>query len=193
MLGGFTTETKDEKLEIQLVDQPITALDILQEDQKEVINNIIKADDKAELQRQFDLFNLNQSKKNAARVIKLEELRENIENQIIERFNKRPDQISNKELLEYLDVITTQIDKSQKVVDSVEQKDTIKALTKAATTQTTNEVNINLGTELTRDNKENVVTAIKDIIGLLQSNNITEMTEVSEPETLIVVPEEDEN
>ena len=88
-----------------------------EEFQKSLIEKIIDSQTKEELQNHLDLFNLAQSKNNVLRVIKLNDLLQKVEDQAIERFNKRPDQISNRELLEYLQVVSTQIEKSQKTVN----------------------------------------------------------------------------
>lgn len=135
---------------------------------EEIIQGIIDANDKEELTKQFDLFNMNQSKKNALRLIKLEGLLNKVEDQAIKRFEERPDQVSNRELLDYMQVVSAQIERSQKVVDSIHDKPMIKAV------QNNTEINVNLGTELDRDSKANVVSAIKGIIGLLQKGQTVE-------------------
>ncbi len=142
--------------------------DALDKTQKDILEALIEAGNKDELKKQIELFDINQSKKNALRIAKLEQLQSKVENQMIDRFDKRPDQMSNKELLDYLTVISAQIDKSQRVVDSIENKELIQQVA-ANSGGTTNEVNINLGTTLSKDSKDNVVGAIKDILSLLQN------------------------
>ena len=93
----------------------------LEEEQKQIVQNIITAPDAKELQAQFELFNISQSKKNALRTIKLNGLLDKIEDQAVERFEKRPDQISNKELLDYMQVVSTQIDRSQKYMETLKK------------------------------------------------------------------------
>lgn len=163
-----------------------TTKQTLEEKDKEVLQAIIKADNKKELQNQFDLFNINQSKKNALRIAKLQGLRANVEDEIIDRFNKRPDQVSNRELLDYLQITSNEIDKSQKVMDSVHESDLINNPGRSAIGPTT-EVTVNIGTDLSRDNKEKTVSAIKDILSILQvkkNNNGIVPPLPPEPESL---------
>ena len=156
-------ENKEKDFEEILDDQ--TALIPLNENEQDIINNIIEATDQKELQAQFDAFNINQSKKNALRIIKLNSLLDKVEDQAIERFNKRPDQISNKELLDYMQVVATQIDRSQKVIDTLKEKPMIKVANQK------NEVNINIGNELDRDSKERVVDAIQALLKQVRTND----------------------
>lgn len=140
------------------IDESLLALP-LDKQQEHVVQNIIKAPTQKELNEQFELFNMNQSKKNALRIIKLNSLLDKVEDQAIKRFEKRPDQISNKELLEYMQVVAGQIDRSQKFIDTLSTKPMI-TQTEAKNT----EVNINIGTSLNRDSKEKVIDAIQALL-----------------------------
>ena len=135
----------------------------LDEQQQKIIGDIIKAPSQKELQEQFDLFNINQSKKNALRIIKLNSLLDKVEDQAIERFEKKPDQVSNKELLEYMTVVAGQIDRSQKYIDTLKDKPMIKVTDKSQ------QVNINIGTELDKDSKERVMDAVKILLKQIQT------------------------
>lgn len=148
----------------QAIDESMALLPLDQQEEK-IVNEIIKAPTQKELQEQFDLFNINQSKKNALRIIKLNSLLDKVEDQAIERFEKKPDQVSNKELLEYMTVVAGQIDRSQKYIDTLKDKPMIKVNQK-------NDVTINIGTELNKDSKERVMDAIQ---GLLKQLNNPDM------------------
>ena len=126
--------------------------------EEKIITDIIKAPNQKELQEQFDLFNINQSKKNALRIIKLNSLLDKVEDQAIERFEKKPDQVSNKELLEYMQVVAGQIDRSQKYIETIKDRPMIKVTDKSQT------VNVNIGTELNKDSKERVMDAIQNLL-----------------------------
>lgn len=131
--------------------------------EQQLIAKIIDAPTKEDLQHQFDLFNMNQSKKNALRIIKLNNLLSKVEDQAIERFEKRPDQVSHKELLEYMNVVSGQIDRAHKQVDSLNMAPPIQVLSQK------NEVNINMGGgELDRDGKERVMDAISKLLQQVQ-------------------------
>lgn len=159
------------------VSQEVTSIDsneisIVQLDttEQELVTKIIQAPTRDELQKQFDLFNMNQSKKNALRIVKLNGLLDKVEDQAIERFQKRPDQISNKELLEFMNVISGQIDRAQKHVDALSAAPAI-----AITAQKT-DVTINVGDNLDRDSKERVMDAISSLLKQVKNSAI-----ISEP------------
>lgn len=139
----------------------------LEKDDEAIVDGIVKAETKAELERQFGLFNMNQSKKNALRVIKLESLLGRVEDQTIARFENRPDQVSNKELLDYIQVISAQIDRSQKKVDDLSNKEIIVQKPINST------VNINVGQQLSQDDKEVTLEAVRSIMGLLKQSQQT--------------------
>lgn len=135
----------------------------LEDAEIDIVAKIIEAPTRDELQKQFDLFNMNQSKKNALRIVKLNTLLDKVQDQAIERFEKRPDQVSNRELLDYMNVVSGQIDRAQKQVDTLSMTPTIQV------TQQKNEVNINVNPGLDRDSKERVMDAISAL--LKQVNN----------------------
>lgn len=168
------------------IDKSLLALP-LEEAEQQLIAKIIEAPTREDLQRQFDLFNMNQSKKNALRIIKLNNLLAKVEDQAIERFEKRPDQVSHKELLEYMNVVSGQIDRAHKQVDTLSAAPTINVLTQK------NEVNINMGgQELDRDSKERVMDAISALLKQVQNAtsapvDIIETTEVIDDPVVIEV------
>lgn len=161
----------DEAIDISLAALP---LDITEQ---ELMKKIIDAPSRQELQKQFDLFNINQSKKNALRVVKLSNLLDKVEDQAIDRFERRPDQVSNKELLEYMNVVSNQIERAQKSVDSLKDVPAIHI------TNQRNELNINVGPELNRDSKERVMDVISVLLKQVQKEAlITPEVEIVEQE-----------
>lgn len=147
----------------EAIDNSIALLPLDKQEEK-IVQEIIKAPSQQELQAQFDAFNMNQSKKNALRIIKLNSLLDKVEDQAIERFEKKPDQVSNKELLEYMTVVAGQIDRSQKYIDTLKDRPMIKVTDKSQN------VNINIGTELNRDSKERVMDAIQGLLKQLSKD-----------------------
>lgn len=159
MLEEKQSEINTEQTLEDAVDNSLASLPIpLDEKEKVIVNNIVTADTRKELQEQFELFNMNQSKKNALRIIKLQGLLGQVEDQAIERFAKRPDQISNRELLDYMQIVSAQIDRSQKQIDTLQDRPTI--LVKNEKT----EVNVNVATDLDRDAKKRVLNAVAELI-----------------------------
>ena len=179
--SGALVPASDAELDAA-IDASLLALP-LEVAEQQLVERIIEAPTKAELQHQFDLFNINQSKKNALRIIKLNNLLSKVEDQAIERFERRPDQVSNKELLEYMNVVSNQIDRAQKSVDALSVSPAIHVNNQK------NEVNINIGPELDRDSKERVMDAISALLKQVQKNTSAqpvdyEITDVVEVEDI---------
>ena len=188
-------EVKEEpKNEIQVADNELDeAIDEkllslpLNKEERNLINSIIEAPTKEELQKQFDLFNVNQSKKDALRIIKLNNLLGKVEDQAIERFTKRPDQASNKDLLEYMTVVSNQIDRAQKSINSLDMSPSIHVSNQK------NEVNINVGGNLDRDSKEKVMDAIGSLLKQIKGEVVKSNDEDAIEAEIVEEPSENVN
>lgn len=98
-------------------------------------------------------------KKNALRTLKLSELLDKVSDNMTERFEKRPDEFSNKDLIDYMNVVGSTLEKSQKSLNQIEDIPPIKY------NQQNTQVNINIMDGLSRESRENILEAIKSIIG----------------------------
>lgn len=125
----------------------------------EIAEQVIAETDPDKLRNLYALFNTNQKKKNLLRIIKLNKLLGNIEDEAIERIEKRPDEIDDKQLLDYLQVISNQMDRSQKFVDNIPDEPMIQV------NNQTNTVNVNVnGVALDRDSKTKVLDLFNEIM-----------------------------
>lgn len=173
-------EAGDEELGA-VIDQSLLSMP-LEKAQQQVIQRILEADTKDELKKQFELFNITQGKKNALRIIKLNSLLDDVEDQAIERFNKKPDQVSNKELLDYMQVVSAQIERSQKYIDVLEEKPMVQI------NKQKNELNISnitIGPQLDREGKNRVKTAVAALL-----KEINKKTAPERVEALVINPED---
>ena len=147
--------------------------------EQQVVKDIVAAPNKEELEKQFQLFNMNQVKKNALRIIKLNDLLTKVEDQALERFEKRPDQVSNKELLDYMNAVSNQIEKAQKF-----SKETLSTeVGGIKIKQEKTEVNINVAPVLNRNEKDRVVDVISILLNQMkkpQSRANDDVVEVEE-------------
>lgn len=145
--------------------------------EQQVVKDIVAAPNKEELEKQFQLFNMNQVKKNALRIIKLNDLLTKVEDQALERFEKRPDQVSNKELLDYMNAVSNQIEKAQNF-----SKETLSTeVGGIKIRQEKTEVNINVAPVLNRNEKDRVVDVISVLLNQMkkpQSRTNDEVVEV---------------
>lgn len=125
---------------------------------------IVDEEDLDKVKSYTNLFNLNQAKKNVLRIMKLNSLLDKVSDQMLERFEKKPGEFSNADLLEYFTVTQSAIDRAQKSLDIVDETPAIQLQQ--------NNVNITLGDSLDRESKERVTDAVKAILARVKSTPI---------------------
>lgn len=153
-----------------VIDQKRNELSIKQDS---IIDDIIEAPTKEDLEKQFALFNMAQVKKNALRITKLNTILEKAEDQALTRLEKRPDMISNKELIDYINVASTQLERANNFNTETLSAENGGIRIKSKQTQ----VNINVAPTLTKENKERVANLMATL--LKQVGNAPDSTEVS--------------
>lgn len=124
-----------------------------------IVNNIIQTDNVDEIKKLNKLFEINQAKKNALRVIKLNSLLDIVTDQAVERFTKRPYEVTNKEVFDAMQVVQNQIEKSQKIIDKVDDSPMIQI------NQQNNSINVTVGEDpVDRESKERVIDAVNALL-----------------------------
>lgn len=124
----------------------------------ELSKQIAKVDTKFELDALYDAFKINDTKKNVFRINKLNSLLDKITEEATARFEQRPGEMSNKEVIDYMNAVSNQIDRS---------KSTLSQIKDVNLTQVNNTVNVNIDnkeTSLSRESREKVIDFIKDIL-----------------------------
>ena len=137
-----------------------TSLDI---NSKNIAQQILDSTSVEEVQDLTELFNLNTKKKNVVRVLKMNDLLDKVTDQVLDRFNKRPDNFSNEDLIKFMQVTENSLDRASKHVSDIEDLNTI-------TLQQNNQVNINVAGELNRDSRAKVADAVSAILKKLQNS-----------------------
>lgn len=171
---------KDLQQASQIDQQPVSIDDLisvipLDNQTAKVTNELIEEQDLDKVKNLTKLFNLNQAKRNAIRVMKLNSLLDKVSDQMIERFNKKPGEFSNKELLDYMSVVQSTIDRANKSIELVDQTPAI------IINQQNNQVNIDNSPVLDRESRMRVVEAVKGIMNTLNLKNVPEqIQEISE-------------
>lgn len=136
---------------------------------KDIVSQAISEKDPKKVKDLTDLFNVSINKKNMVRITKLNDLLDKTTDQAIERFEKQPDQFSNKELIDYMNAVSNISDRAV---------NNLKAANDAPPIQLNqqNNVSINVGgtniNELTRESRQRILDAVNSV--LQQSNNIVE-------------------
>ena len=141
---------------------------------------IAKAESKEELEALYQKFNINNTKKNALRINQLNNLLDQVNQQAVERFNRRPETVSNKEILDYMNAIQNQIERSQRTVDG------IKDITAIQVNNTQNNtVNIHVKDTdipyLSKDSRDRITDLVTSI--LQESNKVKneDIVDITEP------------
>ena len=163
-----------------------TALEVaspnLSVEAQRLISELTTEKDAHKVQAIEQQFNEIQRKKQLARVSKLSEVQDMLTDQFYKRISQRPDEISNKEMLDGMKVVQDLMEKSQRQAETVTEIPQLIQI---------NQTEVNVGNNLNRDSRERVKNAVLD---LLDSINKSQQT----PEAPIVVEadiidEEDNN
>lgn len=172
----FIKIDEEPKEEENQVPQEINTLP-LEESTKDIVNRLIQEKDIEKVKDLSTSFNVNQIKKNLVRSVKLNSLLDNIQDQAIARFEKRPDEISNKELLDYYQVIQNSIEKTQKSIETLNTSPMIQVQN--------NHVNVEIKQEptLDRQSRENVLNAVNQMLKLSQQSKQEEIIDATIKET----------
>lgn len=155
---NVTEETTD------LVVLPPDSVEPLNEKSKELLAQIIQSTDEQQTKDLTYLFNLNQNKKTMARLDKLSGLQDGLVDQFVKRIQQRPDEISNKELMDGLRIVQDIIERGQRQVSDTEPDQPMIQIN-----QQNNSINLgDSETSLNRESRERVKNAV---LGLLSSLN----------------------
>lgn len=153
------------------------------EDDTVLLKAITKAKTKQELQPLYDQFKINSTKKEAIRVSQLNTLLDKVNEQALERVTKRPDELSNKDLIDYMNAFQNQIERSQKVIDGVDEISSVQI----SNTQN-NTINVKVGDDsikLSNTSRGRITDVIAEI--LKESSNInipTDTIDISKEDVL---------
>lgn len=145
----------------------------LDKETTELAQQIIDEKDVKRTQDLVKIFNLNQAKKNVLRVLKLNSLLDKVSDQMIERFEQRPGEFSNSDLLNYLQVTQNAIDRANKSLNLVDETPSI-SLT---------QVNVNIEETLDRDSRAKITEAINKILQKSKEMEIIKDEDIIEVET----------
>ncbi len=127
-----------------------------------VLSKIENIQDSDDLKEAINLFNLSITKKDMLRAMQQDELLDIIIKQAGDRLRKRTDELSTRDLLDYMNAFQNNLSKTQDAV--IENSPTIQINDNKKVI-----VNVENVAGLNRDSSENVLDAIKDIIKELNS------------------------
>lgn len=130
-----------------------------------LVQSIMDEQDPNKTKDLVELFNWNISKKNIARIQKLNSLYDSITDQMIERVDKRADQFSNSDLLDYVKTIQGAIDTNTKNLSQVQEPPLI-------VQQNNTQINVNVADKFDREAKERILAAVQATLAQAQKSPI---------------------
>ena len=119
-----------------------------------LVETIMDEEDPNKTKDLVDLFNWNMSKKNVARLQKLNNLYDSITDKMVERVEKKSDQFSNGDLLDYVKTIQGAIDINTKNLSQVQEPPLI-------VQQTNTNIHVNVVDTFDREAKERILAAVQ--------------------------------
>lgn len=135
----------------------------------ELSKEIAKASNKDDLDFLYTKFKINDTKKNVFRMNKLNSLLDKVTDEAIARFENRPGEMSNKEVIDYMNVVQNQIERSKDTLDSIKEINAV---------QVNNTVNVNINNDsqtLSRESREKIIDVIKNILNSTNDSTIIDV------------------
>lgn len=150
-----------------------TTSNSLDEKNEKLAQKILNASTLDETKDLTALFNLNIQKRNVLRVLKMNNLLDKVTEQIIERFEKAPNNFTNEDLLKYMQVTENAIDRANKNLNQIEETPAIQLMQN-------NQVNINIdNSSIDRESRIRITETVQKILNNLQQasqeNNVIEV------------------
>ena len=139
------------------------SIDTIKSEIRDITNRALSETDVSKTNDLIALFNWNMSKKNLARVMKLDSLFDSITDQIAARVENKPDQFSNDELLNYMKTIQNAIDTSSKVVANIEEPPNI--------IQNNTQINVNVIDKFDRESRARILAAVQATLKAASNSN----------------------
>ena len=153
-------------------DNLIKATETLDESSQSIVNDLVASDDPQKIQDLTALFNINNTKKNAIRIMKLGELWDCASTELLRRVSENPDLHCNDDLVKYLTLAESGMDRASKTLGNVDVSPIIQI------NQQNNTVNIGKPDEISRDDRLKVMEVVKNILQNVQPvNEITNAEE----------------
>ena len=143
----------------------------LDSEEKKLLQELVSANSETELQNVLASVNNIQLKKDICRNVIFNRILDASAKQTLERLEKRPDQIPNKELVELINVAASQIDRVKK---SNQTESTPIGLVKPVVVKEGGVVNIGTNLPNNGGGTDEVVDAIKDILKQLNNNKVVD-------------------
>lgn len=157
------TELKENQPPAQSLDVVQTTEADVDRTAKDLSYEIAAAKNSDDLEGLAQKFRINDIKKEIFNTVKYREVLDTINKEAADRITKRPSEISNKELLDYMNAYQNQLDRAQKSVGGIKDINAVQV----NNTQN-NTVNIHVGNEeitsLSKDSRDRITSLVTEIL-----------------------------
>jgi len=155
------------------IESPVVVVEpiSLKSSSDEILDRISKAESVEELKELTRLFHLSLAKKEASRALTQSELVDLLLEQAKERITKRADELSHKDVLDYITAFQNSLDKSSKSLDSK-----IVEAQPLTLNQTNQEININIDSGKSIAIDEESRARILDVINAITKGSVQQKT-----------------
>lgn len=140
-----------------------SAITTLDTDVNNIVEQVISEKDPKKVKDLTSLFNMHMNKRNMVRMVKLNDLLDNVVDQSLTRFENNPNNFSNKELIDYMTVVQKTSDAAFNQLKEINESPVIQV--------NNNQTEINIGdnsktnlNNLNRDSRKRILDAINSII-----------------------------
>jgi hypothetical protein len=133
---------------------------------QQVADDMVATNDVDKVKDLTHMFNLLQAKKNALRMMKMGELVDLTTDQMSQRLQKKPDEFTNTELVNYLNAIQNAMDKISKGLGTVDELPII-ALQQ-------NNVTVNVDNPIDADSRERITDVVKAILAKQKQQEVVD-------------------
>lgn len=161
-------------------EKPSTSLDVIEETDSKLIEDILKETDVSKLKDLTHLFNAFQAKRQVLRINALNDVQDSLIKQMADRLAMQPHNFANADISAWMKVVQQVLDASQKGIEEIDNIPTI-------TYQQNNQINVTVGTELSRDSRDKVFNILQQLM-----KNV-EDTSVLNKENEIIIDDEKED
>lgn len=125
----------------------------------ELVDKLIEEDDIEKSKEYLDIFGVYNAKRNVARINKLNDLQDKINEQASKRLELRPDEMSDKDLISYMNAVQSQIEKSNQFVKQIVEQPTIQINQQNVSVNVENSAT----PELSKESRDRILKFIQEV------------------------------
>ena len=140
----------------------VMTIDTVMERQSQELIARVTESDYSDTKDIIGMFNAHEARRNMVRMNKLNRLYDSVTDQMLERFEKHPDNFSNEDLIKYMKTTQDAIKQTSDMVNRVKDEPAIQVTNNQLTVHVTQE-------EMPRESRERITDAVKAILAHIQS------------------------